>query len=326
MPLLRPDQEGRRRFPWLLVAGGAVLVFGIAAVVWKVVLPINGKPEKPEPELVNSLGMRLVLIPAGEFQLGSPGTDSEAAEDEKPQHRVQIPRPFYLGAHEVTVGNFRAFINAEKYATEAEKDGRGGWGFDEKTKHFDGPDPRYSWRDPGFSQSDDHPVVNVTWNDAKRFCEWLSAKEGRAYRLPREAEWEYACRAGAPTRFSTGDDGESLAEVANIADASFKERFPDWTTIGRRDGHVFTAPVGSFPPNAFGLYDMHGNVCEWCEDSYAKDAYKPGSSSTSAPGGSRVMRGGSFMNSPAKCRAAARGQLEPGVALFYLGFRVVLEP
>ncbi len=108
-------------------------------------------------------------------------------------------------------------------------------------------------------------MVNVSWNDAVAFCKWLSKKEGNTYRLPTEAEWEYACRAGTTTRYYSGDDPETLAKVGNVADATAKAKFPDWKyTIKASDGYVFTSPVGSFQPNAFGLYDMHGNAWQWC--------------------------------------------------------------
>ena len=124
----------------------------------------------------------------------------------------------------------------------------------------------YSWRNVGFAQTDLHPVVCVSWNDAVAFCDWLSRKEGKTYRLPTEAEWEYACRAGTTTRYWCGDDPEGLARAANVPDASAKSLFPAWKTIGASDGCVFTAPVGSYRPNPFGLYDMHGNAWQWCSD------------------------------------------------------------
>ena len=117
-------------------------------------------------------------------------------------------------------------------------------------------------------------MVNVSWNDAVAFCKWLSKKEGKTYRLPTEAEWEYACRAGTTTRYYSGDDPETLAKVGNVADAAFKAKFPDWEyTIKANDGYVFTAPVGKFKPNAFGLYDMHGNAWQWCADWYGEEYY-----------------------------------------------------
>jgi formylglycine-generating enzyme required for sulfatase activity len=203
---------------------------------------------------------------------------------------VRITRPFYLGVHEVTRGQFRRFVDDSGYQTEAEKDGKGGYGWNEDAKKF-GQNPRYTWREAGFEQTDLHPVVNVSWNDAVAFAKWLGRKEGKTYRLPTEAEWEYACRAGTMTRYFPGDDAEALAEVGNVADATTREKHPDWTwTIAARDGFVYTAPVGRYHPNAWGLHDMHGNVWEWCWDWYEKDFYK-GSRVTTQPTRSRPRTG-----------------------------------
>ncbi len=184
-------------------------------------------------------------------------------KDEHPQHRVRITRPFYLGTYHVTRGQFRQFIADTRYKTDAEKGGKpGALGLNPDTKKF-GFDKKYCWRNAGFEQTDEHPVVGVSWNDAVAFCEWLSRKEGKAYRLPTEAEWEYACRAGTTTRYSSGDDPETLAKVGNVPDATYRAKFPDdKNTIKASDGYVFTSPVGSFRPNAFGLYDMQGNASQ----------------------------------------------------------------
>ena len=152
---------------------------------------------------------------------------------EKPQHEVRITRPFYLGVTEVTRGQFRRFVDDAGYQTEAEKDGKGGYGWNEETKKFE-QNPRYTWQNAGFEQTDEHPVVNVSWNDARAFIAWLSRKEGKTYRLPTEAEWEYACRAGTTTRYFCGDDPEGLAAVGNVADGTAKEKYPDWTGRSRR--------------------------------------------------------------------------------------------
>jgi formylglycine-generating enzyme required for sulfatase activity len=274
--------------------------------------------------ITNSIGMRLTLIPEGTFEMGSPEGDKDAEQDEKPQHRVRITRPFYLGVHEVTRGRFRRFVDEAGYQTEAEKDGKGGWGWNEETKKFE-QNTRYTWQNPGFEQTDDHPVVNVSWNDATAFAEWLSRKEGKTYRLPTEAEWEYACRAGTTSRYSCGDDPEGLAAVGNIADGTAKQKYPNLTTISARDGYVYTAPVGRFQPNAFGLYDMHGNVWEWCSDGYAADYYKqsPGDDPPGVAGASgRVLRGGCWHREPRLARSAYRGWSEPGIRHDNLGFRL----
>ncbi|MFM8704538.1 MAG: formylglycine-generating enzyme family protein, partial [Planctomycetia bacterium] len=176
-----------------------------------------------------------------------------------------------------------------------------------------------------------HPGVNVSWNDAVAFCEWLSRKENKKYRLPTEAEWEYACRAGTPTPFWNGDDPEGLAASDNVADGTAQAKFSGWTAIRGRDGHVFTAPVGSFDrPNRFGLEDMHGNVGEWCADWYDDGYYAnfPASDpkGPSSAGSFRVIRGGSWSYNPVDCRSAYRNDgLTPTRRSARVGFRVVCE-
>jgi formylglycine-generating enzyme required for sulfatase activity len=238
----------------------------------------------------NSIGMKLMLIPAGEFQMGSPDSDNDASADEKPQHRVRITRPFYLGVTEVTQGQYRAITG-------------------ENPSHFKG--------------SDDLPVEQVSWNDAIAFCNKLSEREGLkpyyqsggaqsggdGYRLPTEAEWEYACRAGATTRFCSGDADASLGEYAWF-----------YANSGNK-----THPVGQKHPNVWGLYDMHGNVYEWCGDGYAAD-YDRGSPDADPRGSlqaaDRVDRGGCWGSVPQVCRAANRYGLAPGFRSDNLGFRL----
>jgi formylglycine-generating enzyme required for sulfatase activity len=166
-----------------------------------------------------------------------------------------------------------------------------------------------TWRWPGFDQTDDHPVVNVSWNDATAFCDWLSRQEGQEYRLPTEAEWEYACRAGTTTRFSFGDDDTALGESA-------------WYSANSGNQ---THPVGEKRPNAFGLYDMHGNIWEWCSDWYSADYYRR--SPADDPRGSeaaedRVFRGGSWGVEPRLARTAYRGRGAPEYRCHFLGFRL----
>jgi formylglycine-generating enzyme len=232
---------------------------------------------------------------------------------------------FYLGVTEVTRGQFRRFVHAARYKTEAESDGKGGSGWNEEKKNFE-QDPRYTWLNPGFEQTDLHPVVNVSWNDAVAFCEWLTRVEGQTYRLPTEAEWEYACRAGTRTKYFSGDDAESLATVANVADATARMKYPDWTwAIAARDGFVYTAPAAQFLPNAFGLYDMHGNVWEWCRDGYDAEYYKR--SPAEDPSGPtqaalRVFRGAGWFCHPHSGYSAGRGRSRPGYRCADVGFRV----
>ncbi len=294
-------------------------------------------------QIVNSIGMKLTVVSSGEFMMGSKESAEEtfaffkksydidvlrvtALKREHPQHRVRITQPFYLGAYHVTRGQFREFVNTSGYKTDAEKGerpGANGWNSNKKDFEFN---KDYSWRNVGFEQTDEHPVVNVSWNDAATFCKWLSKKEGKTYRLPTEAEWEYGCRAGTKTRYYSGDDPETLATVGKVADAAFRARFPDCTlTIRANDGYVFTAPVGRFKPNAFGLYDMHGNAWESCADWYEKYYY--GESPADDPSGPgfgtfRVVRGGSWNIRPDGARSAIRSGESPDDRGSDVGFRV----
>jgi formylglycine-generating enzyme required for sulfatase activity len=230
----------------------------------------------------------------------------------------------------VTLGQFRRFVEEAGYRTEAERDGTGGWGYNPETGKCEGRRPHYDWRDPGFPQTDDCPVVNVTWNDAVEFCRWLGRKEGKVYRLPTEAEWEYACRAGTSTRYHNGDDPDALGEVARVADGSGRTTFPHVHQMVIPSGGParFTAPVGSYAPNAWGLHDMHGNVWEWCSDWYGEDYYA-GSPAEDPRGPDsanvRVRRGGAWNSFPLWARASFRNYNTPESRCVNLGFRVVRE-
>jgi formylglycine-generating enzyme required for sulfatase activity len=275
-------------------------------------------PASPGPaaEFTNTVGMKLVRIPAGTFLMGSPKDERERGDDEE-QHEVVLSRPFYAGVHEVTVGQFRAFVEAEGYKTGAEKNGKGAKRLNTQTGKFE-LKPEYSWRNPGWAQDDRDPVVDVSWHDAKAFCRWLSRKEGKSYRLPTEAEWEYACRAGTRAPFSFG---RSLSS----AQANFLGSRPYGDAVAgpwlRK-----TVKVGSYEPNEFGLYDMHGNAFEWCQDWYGADYYQRSPrEDPQGPdeGGQRVVRGGSWSFTGQGCRSAFRGKDWPDVCVDDVGFRVV---
>jgi formylglycine-generating enzyme required for sulfatase activity len=290
--------------------------------------------------VVNSIGMRLVEIPAGEFMMGSgedgaaivaafPEHDRDPKEfgDELPKHRVRITRPFLLGTHEVTVGEFQAFVKATGYRTEAERDGTGGWGYDPTVGRCIGRDPRFTWRDPGFEQTPRHPVLNVSWHDAQAFCEWLTRAEGRAYRLPTEAEWEYACRAGTTTRYACGDDPALLVKTARVLDPAgrnVKLHVQD-VPIAPEQAKPFPVPVGSYAANAFGLRDMHGNVWEWVADRYGAETYAAGSATDPtgpSEGPRHVRRGGGWNSFPIWARSSFRNWNKPDSRCVNLGFRV----
>jgi sulfatase modifying factor 1 len=313
---------------------------------------LNSKGKSVEAT-TNSIGMKLVLIPAGEFMAGAeedlavtlnqfPYCNAKWLADEFPRHPVRISKPFYMGQHEVTLGQFLKFYHAAGYKPDVERDGKPSLGYD-KAKLVESNKFR-PWA-PGWEIEYDHPAVFISWNDAVAFCEWLSKTEGKTYRLPTEAEWEYACRAGSNNRYSFGDDPEDLVHFANGPDQDRKTVSPKaiiaasedksakkagipFPYLSRRDGYAWTAPVGKLRPNAFGLYDMHGNVWEWCSDWYDAHYYeKAPSSDPQGPesGTTRVVRGGAFNFMPATMRCADRNSDLPGHRSCSYGFRVVCE-
>ncbi len=211
----------------------------------------------------------------------------------------------------------------------------GGWGYDRFSRTFARAGDRFTWRSVGFEQTEQHPVVNVSWNDAIAFCEWLTREDGtRQFRLPTEAEWEYACRAGTASRYSWGDSAESLIGKENIADQSLAHVLaPGVGQINMirqaapwDDHQPFSARVGSLQPNRFGLSDMHGNVCEWVEDWFEETRFlSDGASASPAAESEKVFRGGSWGYGPANSRSASRHHFAPSDRWCNLGFRVVCE-
>jgi uncharacterized protein (TIGR02996 family) len=251
------------------------------------------------PCFTNSVGMVLALIPAGRFRMGSPESEAHRDPDEGPVREVAITRPFYLGVHQVTQRQYEAVTGANPACFSSSYKG--------------GPD---------------HPVENIAWSDAAGFSERLSTLPGerlarRSYRLPTEAEWEYACRAGTSTAFAFGP-------TLTSDQANFDGRHP-YGDVPRGAYLQRTTVVGSYPPNAFGLYDMHGNVREWCADWYDENYYAWGpSADPTGPdrGETRVQRGGSWAADGMLCRSASRVRNLPEERNSIFGFRVVcdLEP
>jgi outer membrane protein assembly factor BamB len=258
---------------------------------------------RPPHSVTNSIGMKLVRIPAGQFLMGSPDTDASARDDEKPQHQVRITRPFYLGTYEVTQQEFERVMG--------------------RPCSFFSPTGAGADRVKGLDSAR-FPAEQVRWYDAVDFCRKLSAlpeekKASRVYRLPTEAEWEYACRAGTTTAFAFGD---SLSSTQ----ANFDGNFPHG---GAKKGPFLTRTtrVGSYKPNAWGLYDMHGNVWEWCADWYGREYYKhapPDDPAGPRKGAVRVIRGGEWYGDARDCRSAFRYADLPGGVFYVLGFRVVM--
>jgi len=238
--------------------------------------------DAPKQFIGNSIGMKLTLIPAGEFQMGSPDSDSDAADREKPQHLVKITKPFYLGVYEVTQQQYEKVMGT------------------------------CPWQGKDYvKEGVDYPAVYVNHDDAVEFCRRLSKQEGVEYRLPTEAEWEYACRAGTTTAYSFGDDASKLGQYA--------WHYKNALDIGEKYAHR----VGQKLPNPRGLYDMHGNVWEWCQDwsglygseKVVSDPLGP------AQGEYRVLRGGSIVFRSSLVRSAPRNANLPNRRNYFYGFR-----
>jgi len=269
--------------------------------------------------------VEFVKVPAESFVMGSPDSDKDAQDRERPQHTVKFTKPLWVAKYPVTKGQFAAFTKAAKYETEAEGDGKGGYGYD-GTKFEQSKD--YSWKNTGWTQTDNHPVVNVTWNDAEAYCKWAAKESKTGIRLLNESEYEYANRGGSKTVYITGDDIASLEGYANVSDKSAKAKFNYFTAAPFDDGYVFSSPVGKFKLNGFGLCDMTGNVWSWCGDWFDAKLYERGSvTDPKAHAGSeqkyRVLRGGSWNDDPRSCRAANRsGIIAPDDRYYGGGFRV----
>jgi formylglycine-generating enzyme required for sulfatase activity len=276
----------------------------------------------------------LRLIPAGSFMMGAEAAETsreklsaESAARERPMHRVAIARPFYMAAHETTVAAYRAFAEA----TLRDVDSGCIAAYDRATDAWR-HDPARSWRDPGFPQGADHPVLCVSWHDAVAMADWLSARTGHRYRLPTEAEWEYAARAGTATARYWGDARDGACDHANVGDASAAAHY-GWPADPERafacdDEFIQTAPGGRFPANGFGLHDMLGNAWEWVTDCFhpTYDGAPTDGSAWVEPGcDRRVERGGGWSGRPNLVRAAARGGTPPEGRSRHIGFRLVRE-
>lgn len=256
----------------------------------------------------------MVVVGPGSFQMGSPPGERDREKDEGPQRSVSIGQPFALGRTEVTVGQWRRFVSATNYVTDAEK-GVGGksgcntWSSDDGKYDWRGA---HTWREPGRNQRDDEPAVCVSLRDARAYVEWMTRITGKTYRVPTEAEWEFAARAGSGTSRPWGDDPNQACSYANVADQTRGPKGHGWDTGHRcNDGFFSTAPVKSYRANAFGLHDMIGNVSEWVQDCYVEDAYggkapSDGSAYQLAGCSDRVARGASWANDPRTARSATR--------------------
>src|SRR6202165_3519876 len=242
----------------------------------------------------------MTVLPAGRFKQGS--SRPESSSFERPPHWVVIGRPLAMSTNAVTVDEFHHFVAAT---------GRNMQGcdtYDGEWKHR----PTNSWENPGFAQTGAHPVTCASWNDAEAYAQWLSTKTGHRYRLPSASEWEYAARVGGEAVQPWNSNGSGVCANANVADESAAHRYPGWAAFACDDGYVYTAPVGSFKTNSFGLNDMLGNVFQWTQDCWHADyngAPINGAARTDGNCSERELRGGSWFTNPTYLRADYRNHL-----------------
>ena len=256
----------------------------------------------------------MIVVPAGRFLMGSPPAEPGRFEDEVPQHEVRVANPFAVSRDPVTRSEYERFVRATK---RPDPDGCASMSDEGKWVVTAG----LSWTNPGFEQSGDHPAVCVSWDDANAYARWLSERSGRSYRLLSEAEFEYAARAGATTPFPWGSSERDVCAHANSFDATAQRAHPDWPAAACDDGYAHTSPVRTFPPNAFGVYDMTGNVFQWTADCFVEGGY----ASSARDGGDcaqRVIRGGSWLNGWKGLRAAMRDRDRPQDRYTNIGMRV----
>ena len=272
----------------------------------------------------------MVVLPAGSYRMGSPSWEQGRYDNEGPIHEVTFAAPFALGVYEVTVAEFGRFVDETGYRTDAERDAKSGCATVEfLTRNKWKYTAWRSWRDLEYEIEGGQPVVCVSWNDAKEYAAWLSENTGMPYRLPSESEWEYAARSGSETKYHFGNDETQLCAYGNVADETPLPNGYTWTKKAAcSDGAVYPTRAGTYRPNAFGLYDMHGNVWEWTEDcwndSYA-GALSDGSAWLTGNCTVRVLRGGSWNIDPSYLRAAYRfgnTMVDSGSRDLSVGFRV----
>jgi formylglycine-generating enzyme required for sulfatase activity len=279
---------------------------------------------------LNREGPTMIVVPAGSFMMGSPDNEDDRFSNEGPRHRVTFDRGFAMGRTEISVGEFSVFIQDTGYRTDAERAGSSRV-YDPRSGRMDRQN-NITWRQDYVGDTADAnlPVVHVSWNDAAAFAEWLSEQTGRNYRLPSEAEFEYALRAGTQSRYWWGE-GSPRNVVENLTgDGDISPTSARWNVAFRRynDGHWGPAPVGSFEPNPFGLYDMSGNVMQWTKDCWHDSFVRaPGDGSAWVNPGCdrRVIKGGSWSSTPAMARSAFRLSSTDDSTDMRVGFRVARD-
>jgi formylglycine-generating enzyme required for sulfatase activity len=301
---------------WFLCVAGDVPAQGVSSSASRAGAIFRDCSDCPE----------MVVVPPGGFVMGSPANEEGRDPDEGPQRTVNIGRAFAVGKFEVTRGQYATFAN------ETNRRAQGNcWYFNTAQNKYVNDEQGKDWVTPGFTQGDDHPVVCVTWEDAKAYTQWLSRKTGRDYRLLTEAEWEYAARAYSSTSRPWGDDPAQACSYANVRDRSFARLVPlkegfTWGNLHEcDDGIGYTASVGRYQPNRFGLYDMIGNAWEWVEDCGDENyvgAYPDERAWTTSGCARRVARGGGWLSDTRVVRSAHRVRDDPTRRNDNLGFRL----
>ncbi len=285
----------------------------IVSLVSLLLLIVNAKAENLA-STDDETGKRFVFIKGSCFDMGD--TFGVGYDDETPVHEVCI-NDFYIAKYEVTVGEFKKFVSETGYKTDAEKEGWGCTINSDATEliNKEGAD----WKNPGYLQDDNHPVVQVSWNDAMAYIDWLNHRTGKKYRLPTEAEWEYAAKSGGKKqKYSWGDNNRAEG-------SSNQQHYKKFQILDGEDRYVYTSPIGSFDANKLELYDMTSNVSEWCSDWYGEYYYaksikhNPQGPST---GDTRVLRGGSCHCEPRFARTSLRLTRAQSYRYYYLGFRL----
>ncbi len=278
-------------------------------------------PQAPDSFKDCNICPEMVVIPAGTFRMGSPPDEAGHSDDEGPVRHVTIDRNIAVGRFEVTREEYAAFVEATGRAVVPGC-------YVEETGDWERRSDR-SWREPGYRQTDRHPVVCVSWDDARAFTVWLSRRTGRTYRLLSEAEWEYAARAGTSTAGFWGNDSALACDFANVHDRTRKSVIGiSWDPHACDDGAARTAPVGRYRANAFELHDTVGNVWEWAADCWVEDyqgAPADGTAWNRGPCDGRLLRGGFWYYGPNFNRAAERTGVATAERFFDVGFRVGLE-
>jgi sulfatase modifying factor 1 len=334
VPMAGEPASARRSQGWNPRSGNRPLIAGFAVVLLAIAFWFFSRhtPEPKQAAVSASAAIpapgtiirdcptcpSMVELPTGRFKQGATRAEN-ASSFEMPIHWVVIGRALSMSANPVTVDEFQQFIAATG------RDVQGCDIYDGEWKNR----PDSSWKSPGFSQSGTHPVTCVSWNDAQAYARWLSTATGHQYRLPSASEWEYAARSGGEAVQPWDANASSACANANVADASAAQRYPGWTVFACNDGYVYTAPVGSFKANDFGLNDMLGNVFQWTEDCWHPDyagAPVDGSARSAGDCSERELRGGSWFSTPAYVRANYRNHFAADYRTSSVGIRLVREP